>query len=681
MTIPSPDDFMDLTPDQTRKRLVIDSLAGLVQSRFMQAATEKAGITEVIEKVRRVMRMEPVTGTYADEEVKVCYPIAPPIADGIAALITNALQVSEAAESFVLKPTPIADLPEEANQQILEHLRQMQQQMAELGVGMGFEDMAEAAKNLEGAARAEQQEEAKEQANSLLLKIKDQLTEAGFTDVLAQAVRDFVTMPAVCIKAPAQKLAMVRKWENGRLTFSQQLVRGVECLDIGFLFPAPGAFGVQQEHGDFVCELRRMTTTMLAELSVSPDYDSDEIMRLLAIRPTGFRQMYAGLPGHLNTGLNGSALSDISPLTASGDYDAIVHWGRVQGRLLEEFGVAVPDPLRTYEAEIVVVDKCVIRAALNPDSSGRRPYHVTSFWPTPKSVWGTSPVMRMFDMQRAATSMFTSLIADAALAGVHLELDPTLLHSSDKVSPTSVRPRQVRIVKNTGTGNRARAYDIFQVQAQTAAFSAEIERLHAACYELCGVSRLSLGSSSGSGTVGRTAQGVAALLNQQSMPIRMATLNIEAHLIEPCVQSFVDWELQWAQPGAYSGDVNVMARGLSSLLEQQGDIQELQQALQALTGLADKVNPETGKTVVSPDAIPMLLSAIFEKQGISTEGLFDKNYTLSARLRGTTADQATSQVGGFQQSNMGRDAAMAAAATPPAPAQAPAAPTQAGPPQ
>jgi hypothetical protein len=657
---PTADDFSDLNADQARKRAVVTQLAKLVQHRFLMASTEKAGITETIEKCRRVMRGEPVTGVHADPEIPVTYPLTPPIVEGLVALLANAVTVSSATEAFVLKPTAQPTLPEEANLRIMQELTQMQQHLAELGVAQDFDAMMESAKHLEAAARTEQNEQALEQAGALQARVKDKLQETGFTGVFAELIRDFCTYPAVIVKAPAVQLRQVRSWNNGRLAFEQKLVRGVERIDPGMIFPAPGAFGMQPENSEYVCELRRLNPTDLSELATSPDYDADEVMRVMATYPMGRRELFAGLPGYQNLGLNGAALSELSPLTASGNFDAIVHCGRIQGRLLTEFGVIVPDELRSYEAEVVVIGDCVIRAALNPDAGGRRPYHHTSFFPISNSVWGDSPCTRLFHMQRAATSLFVSLLADAALAGVHIELDPSLLHSDDKVEKTSVRPRQIRIVKQTGATNRARAYDLFNVQAQTAAFSAEIERLHAVCFELVGVSRLSLGQQAGAGTIGRTAGGVAALLNQTSMPIKQAVLNMEAHLIEPVVQAFVDFELTWAKEGEFAGDVNVMARGLSGLLEQQGNVDDLTFAMQSLTGIADKVNPETGKSIVPPDAIPMLLQAIFQAKGIDTDGLFDKDYSVSAALKGTSFGQQPSQVGGgIPLNNMGTQAAAA----------------------
>jgi hypothetical protein len=678
---PTPDDFADLDAAGSRKRATVDALVGLVRARFLVASSEKAAVTAEIEQCRRIMNDEPVTGSHVDPEVPLVYPMTSPICGGMIALLQDALQVSDASETFTLKPSPVVQLPESAQNRIMDELRMMTQQMAELGVQPDYAGLAESAAHLEAAARAEQEDEAREQAQSLQMEIRDKLTEANFTDVLNQIIYDYVVFPLCVIKAPATTLRMVRRWEGDRLAFTQQLVRGVERIDPGRIFWSPAASTLQPGGSEYVIELRRVTMTELAELAISPDYDADEVSRAMALMPTGHVETFAGLPGYLNPGLNGQA-NAFSPITASGNYDVVVHWGRVNGALLEEFGVSVPEPRRTYEAEVCMVGSTIIRAALNPDPSGRRPYHAASFFPRTAAVSGVSPCMRLRDIQRAATSFFVALVADSALSGTHVELDPSVLHSDDRLDRTSVRPRQVRIVKNTGTGNRARAFDLFAVQSQAATFSAEIARLHEAAYEAVGMSRLAVGSTTGVGTIGRTAQGVSALLQQTTKPFKRALLGLESGIIEPVIQAFADFALTWAKPGQYAGDVEVRARGITGLVTQQGDIQALQGALQAISGIADKVNPETGKPIISPDAIPMLLQAIFEKQGISTEGIFDKNYTLSSILKGTTMDQSNSVIQSqFAPANMGRDAAMAAAATPPAPAQAPSAPTQAGPPQ
>lgn len=671
----SADNFDDLDPAAARKRAVVASLAQLVNTRFMQAATEKAPITEVIEKCRRLMKGEPITGVHADPELPVVYPIAAPIVEGIIALLDNAVTVSSATDAFMLKPTAQATLPEAANQRIMDELRAMQAQLSQIGVSQDFGDMLDAAKALENAARVEQRQQATDAASKLQERIKDKLQEAQFTKVFTELLSDYCIYPAAVVKAPASQLRNVRHWDNGRLSFKQMMTRGVERIDPAMIFPAPGAHGMQPEDSEYVIELRRMAPSTMAELASSPDYDAGEIMRAVTTYPNGRREAFVSLPVHQDGGLNGSAMSDLSPMTASGTYDAVVHHGRVQGRLLEEFGVVVADPMRTYEAEIITIGECVIRAALNPDPSGRRPYYHAAFFPLANSVWGSSPATRLFDLQRAATSLFVSLLADAAFAGIHIELDPSMLHADDKVEKTAIRPRQVRIVKQTGAGTRGRAYDLFNVQAQMATFSTEIEKLHATCFEVVGISRLSLGQQAGAGTIGRTAGGVAALLNQTSMPVKKAVTRIEAGLIEPVVQAFVDFELTWARDGEFDGDVNVQARGLSGLLEQQGNVDDLTFAMQSLTGIADKVNPNTGKQIVPPTAIPMLLQQIFKAKGISTDGLFDQDYSVSTTLMGTGLTQAPTQVGGgIPLNNMGEQAAQAIQASNNPMGAAPAAP-------
>lgn len=672
--IPTVDELADLSPEQTRKRQVADALAGLVSARFMAASTHKQPVTELIERARRIMKMEPVTGKHIDPEIPVVYPIAPPIVEGLIALLSDAIQVSDAAETFVMKPSPIVELPEDVNTRILDELRQQQQHLAEMGIVPSYDELVTSAAHLEAAARLEQQQVATEQAKALQMKVKDQLSEGGFTAVLDELVRDFCTYPAAVIKSPATLLKQVRTWEGGRLAFVQKLVRGVQRVDPGLIFPAPGAAGMQPENSEYVIELRRLIPSELAELGASPEYDYDEVMRALVLYPSGHQETYAGLPGYLDPGVNGTSAVSLAPASAGGTYDAVVHWGRIQGQHLEAFGVTVPDPLRSYEAEVVCVGKCVIRAALNPNPSGRRPYNHTSFFPVSGEVWGTSPCLRLADMQRAATSLFITLLADAALAGIHIELDPTFLSDKDKVEPSAIRPRQVRIVKQSGAGNRARAYDIFNVQAQIATFSTEIEKLHAVCFELVGVSRLSLGQQAGAGTIGRTAQGVSALLNQTTKPIKKAVLSLEAHIIEPTVQSFADFNLTWARPGEFSGDVAVMARGLSGLLEQQGNVGDLQFVLQSVTSLAGQIDATTGQPVIPPDTIPALLSKIFAAKGIDPTGIFNRDYTLAAALKGTSADQTDTRLGGgFGQYSLGTQAAPAAPAVPAQPPAAPAA--------
>lgn len=661
---------IDLTEEQVRKRATVDQLVKLVDARWSVAVQERAGVTQAMLEADRAVEGKPITGVHADPELPLVLNITRMIAHGTYVLLSDAMTAA-AQELFTLKASPDVTLPPARISEIVAAVQDELSSLASLGVVTDMADMAAGAAAMVEAQKGQMQTEASNVAAKLQNIIKDRLVEARFDTAFRQALRDYVTYPAMVIKAPASLRRKVRAWGDSGLQFRDEWVRGVERIHPMNFFLAPGACGPQPHESEYVIEVRRLTPEELINLIGQEGYDNEELLRAARLYDSGHVEMQDGTFSLLaDTGTSNASLQDA--YTRSNAYDVRVHYGRVKGSLLQTMGVAVDNPDISYEAEIAVVGECVIRAVLNPDPMGRRPFYMRAFYPSTNSAWGESPVTLLRTIQRAVTSLYVAMIGDAALSGHHIEFDPSMLTTDDKSPRNAVRPRLVRIVKQTGT--RTRAVDIHSIAPNTAAYSAEIERHIGLAYELIGIPRMAFGQTAGSGTIGRTAGGVAAMLNQSSKGVREALLSLEGAIIEPVVQFFTDWELMWSKDVKAQGDVNVQARGITGLLEQQAAVDDLQWALQSLSSIADKVNPATQQPIVPPTAVPMLLQRMFKLRGIPTEGMFDQDYELVGTLQGA-ADPRPSKMGGGIALDGRSPAAAAAIQTANNPAGIPGAPS------
>ncbi|MBV5346557.1 MAG: hypothetical protein JZU63_14150, partial [Rhodoferax sp.] len=85
--------------------------------------------------------------------------------------------------------------------------------------------------------------------------------------------------------------------------------------------------------------------------------------------------------------------------------DALQYWGNVQGQLLRDWGMTeeeIPDPLMDYAIEAWVVGTWVIKAVLNPDPLGRKPYYKASYEEVPGAYWGNSVADLCVAMRRTS---------------------------------------------------------------------------------------------------------------------------------------------------------------------------------------------------------------------------------------------------------------------------------------
>lgn len=646
----------DLTPAQREKRHTVTELVRLVDARWREAVQTRTSVSQVMLEVERAVAGQPISGVHVDPELPLVLNVSLMIQHGVFSLLSDAMTAA-AQELFTLKPSPDVTLPPQRVTAIVQGVRQQLDELTSLGIVPTLEDVTVGAQVMLKAEKLKMASEAQRAAQELTQIVKDRLVEVKFNDAFITALRDFVTYPAMVLKAPASMLRHVRKWTERGLTFVPEWVRSVERVNPVNFFLAPNATGPQPHESDYVIEVRRLTPEELVSLIGQDGYDAEELMRAARLYRNGHVEMQDGtfsvaMDSGTNT-LNGDAY------TRSNAFDVRVHYGRVQGRLLQTMGIEVDNPDTSYEAEIAVLGECVLRAVLNPDPAGRRPFVMASFYPDNSSAWGASPVSVVRTIQRSVTTLYVAMIGDGAVAGMHIEVDPSRLSTEDKNPKNAVRPRQVRLVKAGGDGSRAVRIDT--IAPNTATYSAEIERHISLAHEMIGIPRMAFGQTAGSGTIGRTAGGVAAMLNQASKGIRDALLNLERRVIEPVVQAFTDFELMWSKEITPMGDVNVQARGITGLMEQQAAVDDLQWALQSLSSIADKVNPTTGQPIVPPTAIPMLLFRMFKLRGVPTEGMFDQDYEMLGAVSGGADPTKTTIGGGITLDGRSPDAAAAIA--------------------
>lgn len=647
----------DLTPEQRAKRQTVMELVKLVDARWREAVQTRADVSQVMLEVERAVDGRPISGLHVDPELPLVLNVSLMIQHGVFSLLSDAMTAA-AQELFVLKPSPNVTLPPERVTAIVQGVRQQLDELTSLGIIPTLEDVTAGAQVMLKAEEQKSAADAERAAQELTKIVKDRLVEVGFNDTFIEALRDYTTYPAMVVKAPASLLRMQRKWGTGGLSFQRDWVRGVERVNPVNFFLAPNATGPQPHESDYIIEVRRLTPEELVSLIGQDGYDAEELQRAARLYERGHVEMQDGsFSVMMDTA--GTSVSMGDSYTRANAFDVRVHYGRVKGSLLQQMGIEVDNPMASYEAEIAVLGECVLRAVLNPDPAGRRPFAMASFYPSNRSAWGASPVSVVRTIQRSVTTLYVAMIGDAALAGNHIEVDPSRLSAEDKNPKNAVRPRQVRIVKAGGDG--AKAVRIDSVAPNTAAYSAEIERHISMAHEMIGIPRMAFGQTAGSGTIGRTAGGVAAMLNQASKGIRDALLNLERRIIEPVVQAFADYELMWSKELSVRGDVNVQARGITGLMEQQAAVDDLQWALQSLSSIADKVNPITGQPIVPPTAVPMLLFRMFKLRGVPTDGLFDQDYGMLGALGGGPDMTKTTMGGGITLDGRSPDAAAAIA--------------------
>lgn len=595
---------------------LVEELGQYVRDRFELAKEAKREPYEVLLDCLRQVRGESLSCENIDPDIDVNFNITSPIVKGIVGLIRDVFANSIEAP-FTIKATPQADLPPALMQRVMQTVYFQLQSMPNMTPELLEQAMAEQGQMLKNAAMQEQQKMADNAADKMNGVIQDRLQEADWLRQFGDYIYNFIVYPTAILKAPAVMLKPWKKWNGQRMVVEHKLVRGVENISPFDFYPAPNTQSI--DTAEYIIEIRKCSRSEMVNFYSAPGYDAEGIREVLTEHPGGWLEAREDGKDHnpeVEDGEYHIGMED----EAQGFYDCVGFYGKIRGEILEEFGVEVGNVDLSYEAEIWTVNDIVIKAVLNPDITGQRPFYAASFEPIPGAFWGECPVTRLRDVQRVCTATIVNMIRNMGLSsGVLGEVESDRIIDDEDVNV--IQPNTIREVKSSIGGSPGPVYRFYQVPDISSQLLSVFERFLQYGYEIIGIPRVAFGSTENIGTVGRTSGGVAMVLNQASKSVKFGLRVLEENIIEPVVQSYIDYELMFSLDQTIKGDIRVHARGVSGIVERESQENKLQWALQSL-GPYMQVMDSSGQPLIPPEAIRRLLYQIFKSSGISTEGIF-----------------------------------------------------------
>lgn len=595
---------------------LVEELGQYVRDRFELAKDAKQEPYEILLDCLRQVRGEILACESLDPDIDINFNITSPIVKGIVGLIRDVFANSIEAP-FTIKASPQSDLPEFLQERVMQAVLSQLQTMPNMTDDMLQQAIADSGQALKNAAMQEQQKMADNAADKMNAVIQDRLYEADWLRQFGDYIYNFIVYPTAIMKAPAIRMQPWKRWNGTRMVVENKLIRGVENISPFDFYPAPNAQTIQD--AEYVIELRKCSRSEMVSFYTAPGFDADGIKQVLSDYPGGYLEPREDGKDHNPEVQDGEYHIGMDD-DAQGFYDCVGFYGKIRGELLQEFGVEVGNPDMSYEAEIWTVDDIVIKAVLNPDITGQRPFYAASFEPIPGAFWGECPVTRLRDVQRICTATIVSMVRNMGLSsGVLGEVESDRIIDDEDVNV--LLPNTIREVKSI-IGNTGPAYRFHQVPDISSHLLNVFERFLQYGYEIIGIPRVAFGSTENIGAVGRTSGGVAMVLNQASKSVKFGLRVLEENIIEPVVQSYIDYELMFSLDQTIKGDIRVHARGVSGIVERETQENKLQWALQSLGPYMQIIDPNTGQPIIPPEAIKRLLYQIFKSSGINTEGIF-----------------------------------------------------------
>ena len=467
--------------------------------------------------------------------------------------------------------------------------------------------------------------------------IHDQLESSSAISVMRHSLFEMALLGTGIIKGPFSYDKVQHYWNKDEITGENiynpktKLVPKIEAVSCWDFYPDPDAVTI--EDADYVIQRHNYTKSQVRDLINRPYFRSDAIRECISM---GANYEARGYESSL---LDRETTDEFD----KNRYEILEFWGYLDKELAIQAGIDIDediDELDEVSVNCWVCNGKILRLVLNPFTPARIPYLVSPYEINPYQFFGVGIPENMDDSQTIMNGHARMAIDNLALAGnLVFDIDETMLVPGQdmKVHPGKIFRRQsgmpgqaIHGVKfpNTSTENLM-MFDRFRQLAD----------------EATGIPSYSHGTTGVQSTT-RTAAGMSMLMGAAALNIKTVIKNIDDYLLRPLGEAMFAWNMQFNEDSPeIRGDVEVRARGTSSLMQKEVRSQRLMTFLQAasnqnlapfvrwhtvLSEIAKSLDIEPEKLINDPER-----AAIFAK--------------IMGMANGTTGNQGNNQQSGMDE--------------------------------
>ena len=482
-----------------------------------------------------------------------------------------------------LCPPPDPDIPPDVKGKIDQLLAAEGQMVGQtMGKPPDPQDVQQRKQKLMESAKDAAKRKATKQAQSSEDKIEELLRDGGYYHALADVLVDLPIFPFAILKGPVVRVIPTVVWNGPAASVEMKPKLTWERVSPFDLWWTPGVSAIENAS---TIEKKSVTRAELNELQGLPGYNQDELKAVLDEYGRG--GLYdnwdmtdaerAVLESRENPAFNRSALISMMEFN-----------GNVQGRVLQDYGLAVQDELRDYHVQVWCIGSHVIKAQLSPSPRMRHPYFITSFEKVPGTVVGNGLTDLLTDLQEACNATLRSLINNLSIAS-----GPQCVIDDERIVPgentEALYPwKRWHSKKNLlagGTESNRPAVEFFQPGDNSDKLIKVMEYLIGLADDVSAIPKYIGGDSTGG--AGRTASGLAMLMGNASKILQTVSANVDNDIMEPSLLQLTDLILLTDTTGLLTGEEKVTVQGVNVAIQRETQRQRQVEFLQATANPVD----------------------------------------------------------------------------------------------
>lgn len=507
---------------------------------------------------------------------------------------------------WTIQPTPEPELPE-ALQEELNMIIEAKLQEQLNGAGLVSSQSQSMIKELRNTASSMAMDFAMESTKGMSTLIEDQLTEAGFHNILSEFLLNVAIFPYAILKGPVIRMETVPVWKNGKYMFTEKPKYCVDIVSPMNFYPSPDSSTTQD--GEFLIEMMEISRSNLNSSKKLKFFSKDAIdlvLRESALygRSTELAQDDAELEELDGVKRNANERAS--------NFTAYVYTGRISGDQLIEYAEmdhkldktahnfdetvetdwGTIDPYMDYETEIWVINGVTIMTRLlKPTPVPYRPYYVTSAYKIPGSIFGECIPLVIADLQDEINTAARSRMYNMGMSsGPVVEADMSRFQDNEipeNIQPWMVIPVSTNSAQNNNSAPALRFTSIPNVSQQ---LTAVMEEAWDKAHRIAGIPPYMYGDDRGSApTLGAFSLQYAGA----TKGIKTIISNIDIDIVEKLVEQFYYYNMVFHEDDSIKADAKVKVRGAAGLIAQEQRQARPLELLQALGPILAQMQPET----------------------------------------------------------------------------------------
>ena len=480
------------------------------------------------------------------------------------AWLRDTLLGTGADKPWSLSPTPIPEVPPEVAANLQRIMSANLQQYYSAGnAPLDPMELKNLAAGMKDTATRAMKHEAEKRVDRMELKMEDQLAEGGWVKALYEFTNDLATFPFAVLKGPIPRKRKAMKYVKGGLAAVDVLRDEWERIDPYKFYYAPWGDDIQNMP---IMELHHLTREDLEAMIGVEGYDESAIRTLLAnFGAGGFDWLE-----HYDSEMESVTDKDFDD--ASSDLIAALQlWDSIPGQMLIDWGMSeeeVEDPHKSYPCEVWMINNVIVKAVLNYDPIGRKPYYLTSFEKVPGRIDGNGVADLCIDAQNMCNAAARALANNMGISsGPQVGVNVSRLPAGEDI--TQMYPWKIWQFKSSEYGDASAPMQFFQPNSNAGELMAVFEKFMELADEVSGIPRYMTGQHVPG--AGRTSSGLSMLISNAGKSIKQVIGNVDHDVITPMLERQYQRNLRYSEDQDLIGDVQIMARGAMSLVVKEAE--------------------------------------------------------------------------------------------------------------